>query len=98
MDDRKLNIVKKIAKQKGIEGKIEISNNKNKRFVIENKYGKIHFGLYPFSENGQGTFIDHKDDKLKNAYHARHSKILKDGKPAYKDPTSPEYYSTNLLW
>jgi len=97
MDDRKLNVVRKIAKEKGIDGKIEISNVKGKRFSIETKYGKINFGSYPFK--GKGTYaLDHHDETIKTAWRARHSKILKNNKVAYKDPTSSEYYSWNLLW
>lgn len=94
---RKLSTVKRIAKELGIEGKIENSDKKNKRFKITLSNGKIiHFGLYPFS--GKGAFIDHHDEDIRKAWKARHSKILKDGEPAYKNKNSPEYYSWNLLW
>lgn len=54
---------------------------------------RIHFG----AKGGQ-TFIDHKDEKKRKAWRARHSKIMKDGKPAYKNKDSPEFYSWFLLW
>jgi hypothetical protein len=97
--DRKLSIVKEIAKQKNITNinTLEISKAKNKRFSIISPSGKkINFGLYPFK--GKGAFIDHKDNKIRDAWKARHSKILIDGKPAYLNKESPEYYSFNLLW
>ena len=94
--DRGLAIVRKIAKKKRITGEINISNIKNKRFNIIVNGKIIHFGLYPFA--GKGTYIDHKDKKIKKAWQARHEKILKNGKPAYLDKTSPEYYSYHLLW
>ncbi len=73
---RKLSVVKRIAKELGIKGKLEVSNKTKKRFMITLDDGTvIHFGLWPY--NGRGTFIDHKDDKLLNAWQARHSKILK---------------------
>jgi hypothetical protein len=57
---------------------------------------KINFGLYPFK--GEGTYIDHNDDKIRKAWQARHKMIMKDGKPAYLDKESAEYYSYNILW
>ena len=97
--DRKLNIVRDIAKKKKIVNweTLSIATAKDKRFSITSPSGKkINFGLYPFS--GEGAYIDHKNDKLRDAWRARHSKILKDGKPAYLDKESPEFYSYNLLW
>ena len=96
MTNIKLATVKKIAEPKGISGKIEISDRVGKRFKITKNNKNIHFGLWPF--RGDGTFIDHNDKTIKKAWRARHSKIKKNGKPAYKDPTSPEYYSWHLLW
>ena len=97
--DRKLSTVIQIAKQKNITNlnTLEISKVKNKRFSIISPSGKkINFGLFPFK--GKGTFIDHNDKKLKEAWKARHSKIMIDGKQAYLNKESPEYYSWNLLW
>ncbi len=94
---RKLSVVRRIAKKLGINGVIENSDRTNKRFMITLTNGKvIHFGLWPY--NGRGTFIDHKDEKLKSAWKARHSKILIDDEPAYLNIYSPEYYSWHLLW
>ena len=94
---RKLSVVRRIAKELGINGVIENSDRTNKRFMITLTNGKvIHFGLWPY--NGRGAFIDHKDEKLLNAWRARHSKILIDDEPAYLNPYSPEYYSWHLLW
>ncbi len=97
--DRQLSKAKAIAKKKNIKNweTLEISKVKNKRFSIMSPSGKkINFGLWPFS--GKGAFIDHQDETIKTAWKARHSKILNDGKPAYKNVESPEYYSWNLLW
>lgn len=97
MQERGLQIVKNIAKNIGIDGDIKVSSRKGKRFMITRPDGKlIHFGLYPFT--GEGTYIDHGDDKIRKNWRARHKKILKDGKPAYKNKDSPEFYSWNLLW
>ena len=93
---RKLATVRRIAKELGIKGKLEVSNKTNKRFMITlDDNSVIHFGLWPYK--GRGAFIDHHDDKLKSAWKARHSKIMKDGEPAYLNIYSPEYYSWHLL-
>ena len=95
---RKLATVKRIAKELEIEGKIENSDKKNKRFKITLPDSQvIHFGQWPFT-TGKVTYIDHHNDDVKDAWQARHSKILKDGKPAYLNPNSPEFYSWRLLW
>ena len=97
MSDRKLATVRRIASKKGITGKIEVSTRENKRFKITRPDGKIiHFGVWPYSRHG--TFIDHNDPDIRKAWRARHSKIMKNGKPAYKNKDSPEFYSWNLLW
>jgi hypothetical protein len=99
MPDYKLEKAKLTAKNKNIENweTLEISKAKNKRFSIKSSEGKIiNFGQFPY--NGKGTFLDHGDTKIKDAWRARHSKILKDGKLAYKNKLSPEYYSWNILW
>ena len=70
------------------------STNKNKKYYVIYKGKKIHFGL----KNGS-TFIDHKDKNKRDAWRARHSKILlKDGTPAYKNKQQPAYWSWNLTW
>jgi len=100
MEDRKLKEVRQIALKKGIiqdPEQIQISKAKNKRFAI-NWLGKIvNFGVWEYS--GKGTFLDHRDDKIRDAWRARHSKIkLKDGRLAYKVPGQPEFFSWHLLW
>ena len=97
--DRLLSEAKKKAKSIGIVNwdTLEISKAKDKRFSIITPTGKkINFGLYPFK--GKGTFLYHKDIKIKEAWQARHKKIMKDGKPAYLNKESPDYYSWNILW
>ena len=71
-----------------------VSKVKNKRFYVVYGGRKINFGL----KNGS-TFIDHHDEKKRKAWVARHSKIKKkDGSYAYKDKTSPSYWSRAILW
>ena len=96
MDSRKLKQAQSIASKLGL-GKLEISNASQKRFAIRSPSGKlVNFGLWPFS--AKGAFLDHGDEKLKEAWRKRHSKIMKEGKPAYLDPESPEFYSWRILW
>ena len=96
MDSRKLKQANQIAKSNGL-GELQVSNASQKRFSIRSPSGKlINFGLFPFS--GKGAFLDHGDEKLKEAWRKRHSKIMKEGKPAYLDPESPEFYSWRILW
>jgi hypothetical protein len=75
---------------------IKESTRKNKRFMIKHNDKWIHFGQWPFS--GHGTYIDHQNKEIKKAWRARHSKILKNGKPAYKNRDSADFYSWHLLW
>jgi hypothetical protein len=96
MNNRGLDVVRDIAKNKGIKGDINISNAKGKRFNIRVDGVLINFGLWPYS--GNGAFIDHRNKDIRDAWRSRHSKIMKNGKPAYLDKTSPEFYSWNLLW
>ena len=70
------------------------SDVKNKRYYVIYKKKKINFGL-----QGGSTFIDHKDEKKRKAWRARHSKIRnKEGQLVYKLKTSPDYWSWNILW
>lgn len=97
--DRLLNKAKQIAKSKNIVNwnTLELAKAKDKRFSIISPSGKkINFGLWEFK--GKGTFLDHNDNKIRDAWRARHSKILKDGKKAYEDKESPEYFNWNILW
>ena len=98
---RKLDEARNIALRKGIidtKDQLQISGAKGKRFVLITNDGKrVNFGLWPFT--GQGSFLDHGDEKLKKAWKARHSKIkLKDGRFSYKVKNTPEYLAWNILW
>lgn len=91
-----MDVVREKAKKLGIANShtIERSNREGKRFKILVGTRYIHFG----SDVGK-TFIDHHDEKIRAAWRARHREIkLKNGKPAYQDKNSPEYYSWHLLW
>ena len=91
--------VREIAYKKKLiknDDDIKHSTRKGKRFMIKYNDKWIHFGSYPFT--GEGTYIDHGNDTIRKNWKARHSKIMKDGKLAYKNRESPEYYSWNILW
>ena len=86
------------ARKAGIDPlTLRVSEAKGKRFAITIDGKTINFGLWPFT--GQGTFIDHGDKDIRDAWYARHSKIkLKDGSMAINTKTSPDYYSARILW
>jgi hypothetical protein len=93
--DRQLLKVQQIAKTKGLP-QVSVSKAAGKRFSVKSPSGKlINFGQWPFKT---GTFLDHSNEQVRTAWRARHSKIMRDGKPAYLNQESPEYYSWNLLW
>jgi hypothetical protein len=99
LDERKLQEARQIARHLGIEGwqSLQISKAKGKRFSIRYRNKLINFGQYPY--NGQGTFLDHRDKKIRDAWKKRHGKIVNQyGEIAYMNPESPEYYSWNILW
>ena len=89
------NILKELDKKAKKLGATEfgISKAKNKRFYVVYDNKLIYFG----SSVGK-AFIDHHDEKKRDAWRARHIKILKHGKPAYKDKSSPSYWSWHILW
>ena len=70
------------------------SKRKDKKYFVVYEGKKINFG----SATGQ-TFLDHGDEKKKENWKARHSKIKdKDGVPFYTKKNSAEFWSTNILW
>lgn len=80
------------AKKYGAD-ELGLSKTQNKMYYV--KYGGkiINFGA-----KGASTFLDHHNEKLKAAWRARHSKVLKNGQPAYKDKTSPEFWNWHITW
>lgn len=70
------------------------SATKTKRFTAiftdDTSTKRVHFGL---KDPKVGTFIDHGDKKLKEAYHSRHKKDL-----STNDPLRAGYLSYYLLW
>lgn len=68
------------------------SSKPSKRFVLimPREGHQHHFGAKHFKK---GTYIDHKDDKLKRAWIARHK-----GDKNYNNVHSGIFYSRNLLW
>ncbi len=73
--------------------KVEPSNNKNKKFVAtfsigDDKTKRVHFGLL-----GSSTYLDHKDDKKKDAYIARHTV-----NENWNDPKTAGALSRYILW
>ena len=89
------NILKELDKKAKKLGATEfgLSKTKNKRFYVVYDKKIINFG----SSVGK-AFIDHHDEKKRDAWQSRHSKILKNGKPAYKNKESPSFWSWSILW
>lgn len=75
------------------------TNSKN---INKGKIYIIHFGARGYEQYydkiGKYRSSDHGDVDRRAAYRARHKAILKDGKPAYLNKASPEYWSWNYLW
>ena len=71
-----------------------VSPTRYKRLYVIYQNKIIHFG----SKDGN-TFIDHHDQKKRDAWTARHSKIKdKNGNLVILDKTSPSYWSRHILW
>ena len=85
--------LKKIALKLGATDFGE-SKIKNKRFYVIYNGKKINFG----SKTGE-TYLEHKDDKKRVAWYARHSKIKnKSGGNVINDKNSPSFWSAKILW
>jgi len=70
------------------------SRRAGKRYYVVYDGEIIHFG----SDRGS-TFVDHKDENIKNAWFARHSQIKnRDGEYVINDKTSPSFWSARILW
>ena len=68
---------------------VKRSTRQSKKFMAEFDNGKTtHFGL-----KNSSTYLDHKDDKNKDAYLARH-KVNEN----WNDPTSAGALSRYILW
>lgn len=84
-----LALAKQKAKQERIEGKIELSPRKTKKFMITLPNDKvIHFG-----QKGYSDFLLHKDKDRQGRFHKR----FKSNK-GYDDKSSPLFYSRKILW
>jgi hypothetical protein len=70
------------------------SKRNGKRYYVVYDGEIIHFG----SDRGS-TFVDHKDENIKNAWLARHSQIKnRAGEFVINLKTSPAYWSHKILW
>ena len=71
---------------------VEPSDKKDKKFYatfdLGNKTKKVHFG-----QKGSSTYLDHKDDKKRDAYLARH-KVNEN----WGDATSAGALARYILW
>ena len=70
------------------------SSMKGKRFYVVYQGKRINFG----SSVGR-AFIDHRDNKIRANWYARHSMIKdKDGRYVINDKTSASFWSHQILW
>jgi len=77
-------------------GAIELrpSQRAGKKWAVLYQGKWIHFGA-----TGYEDYTQHKDPARRANYRRRHGAIkLKDGRLAYTVPTSPAFWSWNLLW
>lgn len=95
-----------IIKVKNITASITPSNRKNKKLKAVFKYKgethTLHFGDKRYEQyKDKSKFyshLDHLDEKRRRNYRQRHSNIMSNGSPAYLNPTSPAFWSYNILW
>lgn len=94
-EEDKLKLVRSKAKKLGLQGTIEISKSKNKKFTYIKPNGKkVNFGDSRYED-----YLDHQDSERRRRYRARAGNILlKDGSKAVDVYESPNYLSYNLLW
>ena len=70
------------------------STRKGKKWAVLYEGKWVHFGA-----TGYEDFTQHKDPARRANYRRRHGAIrLKDGRLAYTVPTSPAFWSWELLW
>ena len=77
---------------------VKPSSRKNKKIQVtlwyESKMHTVHFG-----DKHSQTYLEGASKQKRDAYRARHSKILlKDGTRAIDSKYSPAWFSYHLLW
>lgn len=92
--------------QEYVRRNLQISDRKNKKYAIVYNGKTIHFGdnRYPHYSNekiprGLDIYPVHNDPVRRLNYLKRATKIT-DGKNnlTYTDPSSPNFWSVNILW
>ena len=67
---------------------------KGKKWAVLYRGEWIHFGA-----QGYDDFTEHRDEKRRASYRARHGAIrVRDGRLAHTVKTSPAFWSWELLW
>ena len=90
--ESELRKLRKKAKTLGADT-LDYSRRKNYKYVVEYNDKKIHFGSINTDD-----YINHHDHKQREKYLNKVKKIRnKDGQLTYKLPTSPNYWSVNLV-
>ena len=86
--------------------RIEVSDRPEKKYVAIFSNGRrVYFGTAQYAQYKDKTplkkysHMDHLDKNRRTRYRARHEKILtKSGKPAFKIPYTPSWFSYKYLW
>jgi hypothetical protein len=105
---RQRDIVKMLTGD-GLKPEFKKSTRKDKKYMVRYNNKLIHFGAIkngiPMDQYKDSTGLglyskyDHNDEKRRDNYRARHSKIkIKDGSYAYKNKDQPSYWSWHFLW
>jgi len=84
----------------------ELSTRKNKKLMVKIGDKMVHFGSkiplmghYFDKTELLPKSLNHKDEKRRASYRARHGGIkLKDGSLAIKNPNQPAYHALKILW
>jgi len=98
LDGREVGYIKFVIPSKGYKKyKASIFDTSNKKIKTV-LFGDRRYQHY-FDRVGMWAELNHNDRKRRAAYRKRHEGVLlKDGKPAYKQPYTPSYFSYHLLW
>jgi Family of unknown function (DUF5754) len=90
--DLPLDKVRAKAVELGIEGDLDLSTRKDKKYMItrsgDAKPKVLHFGYL-----GLEDFTQHEDEERRKRFHTR----FRNNK-GYNNPDSPLFYSARLLW
>ena len=91
--ERRLEEARQIARNEGLNYQsLMVSTHADKRFsILSSSTTRIHFGAWPAE-----TFLDHNNQKKRQAWQARH--LAGKGVRRVADPESALHYANLVLW